>query len=61
MLYGSKYYLDNIWSKKDTRDVWLAQYADWPSYQHPYRIWQVEDHGVIDGIDGHVDINIMFE
>ncbi|MBR0418092.1 MAG: hypothetical protein IJI66_02875 [Erysipelotrichaceae bacterium] len=61
MLYGSKYYLNNIWAHKDTRNVWLAQYSDWPSYEYPYRIWQVTDHGRIAGIDGYVDLNILFE
>ena len=60
MLYGSSYYLRNIWTHTDTRPVWLAQYTDWPSYEGPYRIWQLSDSGEIDGIEGPVDLDILF-
>ena len=60
MLYGSSYYLRTLWKHLDTRPVWLAVYADWPTYEHPYEFWQVSDHGTIDGIDGYVDFNIQF-
>ena len=60
MLYGSKYYLQEIWYDTDTRPVWLAQYTDWPSYQGEYEYWQVCDTGRIDGIDGYVDFDIGF-
>ena len=60
MLYGSSYYLRTLWKHLDTRPVWLAVYADWPTYQYPYEFWQVSDHGTIDGIDGYVDFNIQF-
>lgn len=61
MLYGSKYYLDTIWSHTDERKIWLAQYSDEPTYEEPFCIWQLSDHGTIDGIEGHVDLDILFE
>ena len=60
MLYGSKYYLDTIWSHTDQKKIWLAQYTDWPSYEKPFQIWQLADFGIIDGIDGRVDLDILF-
>ncbi|MBQ1478047.1 MAG: hypothetical protein IIZ33_07855 [Erysipelotrichaceae bacterium] len=60
MLYGSGFYLKNIWNHTDTRPVWLAQYSSWPNYAGPYEIWQLSDEGSIDGIDGPVDLNILF-
>ena len=61
MLYGSKYYLEKIWKKRDSRQVWLAHYIDWSGYQDPYAMWQVCSWGQIDGIDGYVDFDILFE
>lgn len=60
MLYGSKYYLNNIWMHTDTRPVWLAQYTDRPSYEGPYEIWQLSDSGKIEGIEWPVDLDILF-
>ncbi|MBQ6479358.1 MAG: hypothetical protein IJI44_08370 [Erysipelotrichaceae bacterium] len=60
MLYGSRYYLDHIWTHTDRRSVWLAQYTDWPSYEGPYQIWQLSDSGRIDGIEEPVDLDILF-
>ena len=60
MLYGSRYYLANIWQKTDTRPIWLAQYNSVPTYEGPFEIWQRTDVGVIDGIDGKVDLNILY-
>ena len=60
MLYGSLIYLNNIWDKKDTRPIWLAQYADKPDYKGKYMMWQASDVGRIDGIDGDVDMDILY-
>ncbi len=60
MLYGSKYYLDTVWTHTDERPIWLAQYYTWPTYSGPYQIWQLTDSGRINGIDGNCDFNIMF-
>ncbi|MBQ1483025.1 MAG: hypothetical protein IIZ28_05580 [Erysipelotrichaceae bacterium] len=61
MLYGSKYYLENIWKRTDERKIWLAHYTDWSSYKGDYAMWQTCAWGRIDGIDGAVDLDILFE
>lgn len=61
MLYGSKNYLEKIWTDTDTRQVWLAHYTDKTDYKGPYRVWQASCTGRIDGIDGDVDMDIMYE
>ena len=61
MLYGSKYYLENVWKHADRHPVWLAHYTDWSSYQGPYQLWQLSAWGSIEGIDGYVDLDILFE
>lgn len=60
MLYGSKNYLNAIWKYHD-RPVWLAHYTDNTDYDGDYMMWQMCDDGVIDGIDGHVDIDILYK
>jgi GH25 family lysozyme M1 (1,4-beta-N-acetylmuramidase)/aspartate carbamoyltransferase regulatory subunit len=59
MLYSSKSYLEKIWlpTKYDT---WLAHYTDKTNYSGNYKYWQICDDGIIDGIDGAVDIDIMY-
>ena len=60
MLYSSKFYLENIWKNKNNYPVWLAHYTDKTNYQGKYRFWQMCNDGVIDGINGDVDIDIMY-
>lgn len=60
ILYGSTYYMKNIWNNTDKSAVWLAQYADWPTYNDSYQFWQVSAFGKIDGIDGYCDFDILF-
>lgn len=60
MLYSSKFYLENIWINKNDYPIWLAHYTDETSYKGKYKIWQMCNDGVIDGINGDVDIDIMY-
>ena len=59
MLYSSKYYLETIWDAKDYTN-WLAYYTKNNDYQGDYAMWQVCSDGKIDGIDGYVDIDVMY-
>lgn len=59
MLYSSKYYLETIWYAKDYTN-WLAYYTKNNDYQGEYAMWQVCSDGKIDGIDGYVDIDVMY-
>ncbi len=60
VLYGSKNYLNAIW-KYHTSPVWLAHYTDQTNYDGEYFMWQMCDDGKIDGIEGFVDINILYK
>ena len=60
MLYGSKTYLNSIWKYHDY-DVWLAHYTDKTDYNSHYVMWQLCQDGIIDGINGAVDINILYK
>lgn len=61
MLYSSKYYLENIWYKPEKFNIWLAHYTDQTNYKGKYKVWQLCDDGIIDGIKESVDIDIMYD
>ena len=58
-LYSSKNYLEKVWLRIDT-PIWLAHYTKQTSYKGPYSYWQMCSNGLVDGIYGNVDINIMY-
>ena len=60
MLYSSKNFLEKVWEDTDKRPVWLAHYTDKTDYKGPYRIWQASSTGRIDGIEGDVDMDVMY-
>ncbi len=59
LLYSSKNYLEKIWlpTKYDT---WLAHYTKKTNYEGSYKFWQLCDDGRVDGINGAVDIDILY-
>ena len=60
MIYGSKWYLENVWLPNDY-DTWLAHYTDNTDYQGEYVLWQICSDGLIDGINGYVDFDIYYK
>lgn len=41
--------------------IWLAQYAEKPTYSGRYNYWQYTSKGSINGISGHVDLDIKYD
>ena len=60
MLYSSKFYLETIWTNKLKFPVWLAHYTNSTSYEGDFIIWQLCNDGHIDGINGDVDIDVLY-
>ena len=60
VLYGSKNYLNAIW-KYNKNKVWLAHYTDETDYDKDYMMWQLCQDGMIEGINGFVDINVLYK
>lgn len=60
MLYSSKNYLEKIWYIND-KNTWLAHYTEKTNYKGKYKIWQICDNGIIDGINTQTDIDIMYK
>ena len=61
MLYSSKFYLENIWNNSSNNPVWLAHYTEETNYLGNYFLWQITNLGRINGINGDVDINILYK
>lgn len=60
MNYSSKYYLENIWNIEDY-PTWLAHYTTSTNYKGKYSMWQLCQDGRISGINGAVDINVLYD
>lgn len=60
MIYGSCSYLERIW-KLDNYKTWLAHYTDKTDYTKDYYIWQLSSTGKVDGINGAVDLDILYK
>lgn len=63
MLYGSEYYLNNVWMDLKDYKIWIAKYSEkTPSLNNENKIilWQNSNTGKIDGINGEVDLDIYY-
>lgn len=57
--YGSKNYLINAW--QDSKHLtWLAHYISETNYEGDYFMWQRCDTGKIPGINGAVDVDVLY-
>ncbi len=59
LLYSSKNYLERIWMPTKY-DTWLAHYTKETNYQGDYTFWQLCSDGEVDGINGAVDIDVLY-
>ena len=61
-VYASKNWLNNRleMTQLSQYKVWLAEYADSPSYDKYYDMWQYTSKGTVDGIETRVDLNLCF-
>ena len=59
MLYNSKNKLETVFDAKN-HPVWLAHYTRTTTYEGDYMLWQVSNVGRIPGINGDVDLNILY-
>ena len=59
--YGSKNYLNAFW-QPIKYDTWLAHYTKGTSdYDKDYKMWQLCNNGLVDGISGDVDIDVYYK
>lgn len=60
-LYSSKNYLEKVWYPEEFDYIWLAHYTSKTDYKNKYGMWQFCNTGKIDGINGDVDIDVLYE
>lgn len=63
MLYSAiRWYMDEMdLAKLTDYDKWFAQYFNRPFFPYEFQMWQYTSSGVVEGIDGNVDLNICFK
>ena len=59
IIYGSAFYINRVWEPKS--NPWLAYYTKNNDFEKPYMMWQLSSTGKIDGINGYVDLNVLYE
>ena len=59
-LYSSTNYMDRIWLDEYAKNVWIASYVTKTNYMGKYFMWQYTNKGKIDGINGDVDLNVLY-
>lgn len=61
-IYGSTNWLNGRvdMSELSSYNTWLAQYADVPTYEGYYHMWQYTSKGRIEGISTNVDLNLSY-
>lgn len=62
-VYSYKNFLTNYVRQDilDRYDVWLAEWCEQPTYKGNYGIWQYTSNGLVNGIEGRVDLNISYK
>lgn len=62
-VYSSVVRLDTTWGNLNdptirSYPIWVAQYYRKNQYDGEYKIWQFQSDGIVDGINGYVDVNM---
>lgn len=62
MIYGNPQWLNKHVNLEylTKYDTWLAHYTDETDYPYAFQMWQYSQTGKVDGIKGHVDLNMYF-
>ena len=66
--YKPTIYSNMVWedyyfnlSKLSDYEIWYADYNKLPQTPYDFKYWQFSEVGIVDGIDGVVDLNVMIE
>ena len=65
-IYANKYWLTSkintsIFALSDDVTIWLAEWNEEPTYKGRYTIWQYTSKGHVNGINGNVDLNYLYD
>lgn len=63
MIYFNRHQADTLLDLEQlgSYDFWLAMYSKRMDYPYSVAAWQYTNRGKVPGIEGHTDINILFE
>ncbi len=63
MIYSNLYWLKHYFTDEvlGKYDIWLAQWANKPTFTKPYGIWQNSSSGAVNGISGKVDLDESYK
>ena len=59
VIYGSAFYMNRVWNL-DSR-MWLAYYTSNNDFEKEHFMWQLSSQGKINGINGYVDLDILYK
>lgn len=62
-VYANKYWLTTFLDSKELEKhftIWVAQYNTTNTYKGKYDMWQYTSSGKVNGINGNVDMNILY-
>lgn len=62
-IYANKYWLTTFLDSKALEEkftIWVAQYNTTNTYKGKYDMWQYTSSGRVNGINGNVDMNILY-
>lgn len=62
-IYANKSWLTGVlnYNRLKRFDIWLAQWSDKATWTGNFGLWQYDNSGKIDGINGNVDMNISYK
>jgi Lyzozyme M1 (1,4-beta-N-acetylmuramidase) len=62
-IYANCYWLTSVLDMDRLKDyeIWIAFYTDYNDYLGSYGVWQFSETGIIDGIEGYVDLNVAYK
>lgn len=62
MVYSYTYFLEQklYMNQLTNYETWIADYYGNTWYSRPYKIWQFSDKGIVDGIEGYVDLDYCY-
>ena len=60
-IYSNMVWEDYYYDLEKLKDyeIWYADYNKIPQTPYNFKYWQFSEVGIVDGIDGEVDLNIM--
>ena len=62
-IYANKYWLSTLLDASELSKfytIWVAQYNDRVTYDGKFDMWQYTSSGVVSGVNGKVDMNILY-